>query len=249
MEDPQRAYSLKAVVDNYYLHQNEDSLRQVIESVAGLIRYLARLYGGGCAEDDLFQTGNLGLLKALKSYDPGNGASFVTYASYCIMGEIRHLVRKQASHNRPGCIIEIQYKVDKVVEEYTKIHGDVPSVAYIAQKLNIKEESVSEVMKAGMVSFDEIDAAKIHSSAYETFHLPIEDKLTLYQAMKKLSEVQQKVIHMLFYRDMTQQQVAEKLSMTQKQVSRIKGRSVQILRVDMLEENSTTTLDNNKLRA
>lgn len=181
------------------------------------------------------------MLKALKSYDPEKGASFVTYASYSIMGEIRHLVRKQASHNRPGCIIEIQYKVDKVVEDYTKMHGDVPSVVYIAQKLNIKEESVSEVMKAGMMSFDEIDAAKIHSSAYETFHLPIEDKLTLYQAMKKLSDVQQKVIHMLFYRDMTQKKVAEKLGMTQKQVSRVKERSVQILRVDMLDENSAKT--------
>ena len=54
----------------------------------------------------------------------------------------------------------------------------------------VEEESVSEVMKAGMVSFHEIDATKIHSSAYETFHLPIEAKLTLYQAMKKLSNLQ-----------------------------------------------------------
>jgi len=48
---------------------------------------------------------------------------------------------------------------------------------------------------------------------------------------------------------MTQQQVAEKLGMTQKQVSWVKERSVQILRVDMLEENSTTILNNNRLRA
>jgi len=46
MEDPQSAYSLNIVADNYYRHQDEDSLRQVIESVAGLIRYFARLYGG-----------------------------------------------------------------------------------------------------------------------------------------------------------------------------------------------------------
>jgi len=46
---------------------------------------------------------------------------------------------------------------------------------------------------------------------------------------------------MLFYRDMTQKKVAEKLGMTQKQVSRVKERSVQILRVDMLDENSAKT--------
>src|SRR5665648_1041294 len=77
MEDRQSAYSLNTMADNYYLHQDEDSLRQVIESVAGLIRYFARLYGGGCAEDDLFQSGNLGMLKALKSYDPGKGPALL----------------------------------------------------------------------------------------------------------------------------------------------------------------------------
>lgn len=236
MEDPQHPRSLNEVVNNYFLYRDEESLRQVMKSVTGLIHYFARLYGGGCAEDDLFQTGYLGLLKALKSYDPEKETSFVTYASHAIMGEIRHLVRKQASYNRPGCIIEIQYRVDKVIEEYTKVHGDVPSVAFIAQELKVKEESVREVMRAGLVSFEEIDAAKIHSSAYETFRLPIEDKLTLYQAIKKLSDVQKKVIHMLFCRDMTQQQVADKLGMTQKQVSRLKERSVQILRSDILEE-------------
>lgn len=231
---------------NYYQHKDEDSLREVVESAKGLIRYFARLYGGGCAEDDLFQTGNLGLMKALKSYDANKEVSFVTYASHFIMGEIRHLMRKQSSYYRPGCIVELQCKVDKVIEKYTKIHGDVPSTVCIAEILKIKEESVNEVMKAGMVSFDEIDAAKIHSSAYKHFHLPIEDKLTLYQALKRLSNVQQKIINMLFYRDMTQQQVADNLGMTQRQVSRMKERSIQILRENMMEEYHPDIYRNNK---
>lgn len=221
---------------SYLTDKNKKSMDRVLEAAEGLIRYFASLYGGGCSGDDLFQAGNVGLLKALRSFDPDRGVSFVTYSSHAIMGEIRHLVRKEASYYRPGCIVELQNKVDQVISEYTMENGIAPSAAYIADVLKIKEESVLEVMKAGFVSFEEIDFKKIHSTSYETFKLPIEDKLTLYQAIKKLSDMQQKIIQMLFFHDMTQQQAAETLGISQKQVSRLKEKSVQILREHMDEE-------------
>jgi RNA polymerase sigma-B factor len=213
---------LDAAAARYLDHGDDDSLRAVTEAAKGLVCYFAKLYGKGCDHDDVIQSGMLGLMKALKGYDPAKGACFTTYASHCIMGEIRHMVRKNASYYRPGCIIELQHKVDSVVEEYLKLHGNVPAYAYIAKQLNIREESVAEVMKAGLISFDDIDTNLIRSSAYETFKLPIEDKLTLYQAIRKLSALQQKVIGMLFFQDMSQQQVAETLGISQRKVSRIK---------------------------
>lgn len=208
-------------------------MKQVVVSAAGLIRYFANLYGGGCDKDDLFQAGNVALLKALKNYDQNKGATFVTYASHLIIGEIRHMVRKQASFARPGCIIELQTKVNCLVEEYIKIHGIAPSVAFLSQELHIADESVYEVMRAGTVSFDDIDTSKIYSTAYESFNLPIEDKLVLYQAIQKLSDFQKKIIHMLFYRNMTQQEVAKAIGLTQKQVSRAKLQSLQVLKQDI----------------
>lgn len=226
MESSHRTSSLDAAAHDYFQDQNPDSLRKVSASASDLIHFYVHLYGKGCDKDDLCQTGILGLMKALKGYDSSRGASFTTYASHLIMGEIRHTVRKQASYYRPGCIIDLQFKVDRVVEEYVKLHGDIPSYSYIAQALNVKEESVSEVMKAGLVSFDEIDTSIIRSSSHESFRLPIEDKITLYQAIKKLSELQQKIIGMLFFQDMSQQQVADQMGMSQKKVSRIKERSL-----------------------
>lgn len=225
--------SLNEAAAAYLAGKDESALTGLMTAAEGLIRYFARLYGGGCCQEDLFQAGRVGLLKALQNYNPEKEVSFVTYASHFIMGEIRHLARKEASFYRPGCIAELQAKVDQVVEEYTKLHGNVPETEYIAHKLRIREESVVEVMKAGFVSFEEIDSSKIHSTAYETFKLPVEDKLTLYHALNKLSKIQQKVIRMLFFRDMTQQQVADKLGMSQRQVSRVKEKSVQILRDNM----------------
>jgi RNA polymerase sigma-B factor len=236
MDSSHRIRSLDAAALNYFQYQNEDSLNKVIDAATDLIHFYGNLYGKGCDKEDLFQTGILGLMKALKHYDSGRDASFVTYASHLIMGEIRHMVRKQIAYYRPGCIIELQSKVDHVVQDYVKLHGDIPSYAYIAQQLNVKVESVDEVMKAGLISFDEIDTAKIRSLAYESFRLPIEDKITLYQAIKKLTDLQQKIIEMLFFQDMSQQQVADKMGMTQKKVSRIKQSSLESLYETIQEE-------------
>lgn len=226
----EKSQSLNTAAWKYFEDNSRESMEIVICSAEGLIKYFARLYGGGCSQDDLFQAGSIGLLKAIKQYDPAKTTSFVTYASHCIIGEIRHMVRKEASYYRPGCIVELQAKVDRVIDEHIKECGIAPDAGYIAQKLKIKEESVIEVMRAGFVSFDEIDAAKIHSAGYDTFHLPIEDRLLLYTAMKKLTDIQRKVIDMLFFKEMSQQQVADRLGMSQRQVSRVKENSVEAIR-------------------
>jgi RNA polymerase sigma-B factor len=82
--------SLNKATQIYFSCRSEDSKEQVSRSAEGLIRYFVRLYGGGCCEDDLFQAVSLGLVKALDNYDMAQETSFVTYASHCIMGEIRH---------------------------------------------------------------------------------------------------------------------------------------------------------------
>lgn len=222
--------TLNAAAREYFAGGSREAMESVISAAEGLIKYFARLYGGGCSQDDLYQAGSIGLLKALKQFEPVKGNSFVTYASHCIIGEIRHLVRKEASYYRPGCIVELQAKVDRVIDEHIKEFGLAPDTDFIAQKLKIKEESVIEVMRAGFVSFDEIDAAKIHSTGYDTFHLPIEDRLVLYIAIKRLTDIQRKVIEMLFFKEMSQQQVADRLGISQRQVSRVKENSVAAMR-------------------
>ena len=240
MKETNKISSLDEVAYIYFKVGDEVSLQRVMNAAAKLIRFYAHLYGKGCDKDDLFQTGIVGLLKALKGYDPGKGVSFGTYASHLIIGEIRHMVRKQVSYYRPGCIVELQFKVDKIVQDYAQLYGDIPSYSYIAQQLKVRVESVDEVMKAGLISFDEIDTAKIHSSMYESFRLPIEDKIALNIAFKKLTELQQKIIYMLFFQDMSQQRVAEKMGLNQKKVSRIKKQCLNIMYENIEYSNKGT---------
>ncbi|MZQ97622.1 MAG: sigma-70 family RNA polymerase sigma factor [Acidaminobacter sp.] len=227
MSENEALLSLDEAAQRYFVRLDDESLKTVMQSAEKLIRYYAHLYGKGCDRDDLTQTGYLGLMKALKGYDQTKEASFATYASHCIMGEIRHLVRKQASYYRPGCIVELQGKVDRVMDEYLRDHGEAASVKVIAEKLKVRESAIEEVMKAGLVSFDEIDTSKIHSTEYESFRLPIEDRIVLAQAMKRLSDLQRKVIQMLFFQDLSQQEVADRTGLTQKKVSRIRKESLE----------------------
>lgn len=228
--------TLEEAARRYFIQPDDLRLQGVTEAAEKLIRYYAHLYGKGCDRDDLTQTGYLGMMKALTHYDPSQEASFTTYASHCIMGEIRHMVRKQTAFYRPGCIIELQSKVDRVMDDYLKVHGVAPSVAYISERLKVRESAIEEVMKAGLVSFDELDTSKIRSTEYESFKLPIEDKLLLIQAFRKLNALQRKVIQMLFFQELSQREVAEKTGLTQKKISRVKQESLQKMNEALEEE-------------
>ncbi len=228
--------TLDEAMNRYYISQTPISLDNIIKAGSGLIYYFIKLYGGGRSDQDLYQVGVEGLLKAMKRYNRSNGASFTTFAGHCIMGEIRHYIRKEASYYTPGCITGLQYRVDKEIETRLTQTGKVPTIKELASILNIKEDSVTEVMRAGLVSFDDINTSLIANQKLETFKLPIEDKLVLAQAMNKLSEIQKKVIYLLFFKDMTQEQAASKLGVPQRKVSRIKEKSIQILK-DELGEN------------
>lgn len=228
--EPEIQASLNQSAELYFSDPSPGHKEALAEAAKGLIYHFARLYGGGFRLDDLTQSGAEGLLKAINNFDPAAGASFATYAGHCIIGEIRHNVRKEASYYTPGSIAGLQGKVNRFIGDYLTRHGEAPSVAEIAENLGVREESVAQIMGAGLVEFEQIDRESIHSSRYRTFQLPIEDRLFLDQAMRKLSDIQKKVIYLLFYYDLTQSEVANRLGLTQRQVSRIKEKSIEAMR-------------------
>lgn len=225
-----RDISLDMAAERYFANESPENLEKVIGAGKRLIIHFMRLYGRDQCREDLYQAGAEGLLKALKRYDPSNGASFTTYAGSLIMGEIRHFVRKEASYYRPRIVEELQYRVDELVESHLALTGEIPTPESIAGKLKIKKEGIYEVMRSGLVPLEEIDLSKVASSRHESFKLPIEDRIMLEQAMKKLSDLQRRVIHMLFYKGMTQVQTAKVLDLNQRKVSREMNKGLESLR-------------------
>ncbi|NLM46294.1 MAG: sigma-70 family RNA polymerase sigma factor [Firmicutes bacterium] len=223
-----RRENLDSLYYRYSSSFSNDDLAELVAAADRLVRHFARLYTGGAAED-VMQAGREGLLKAVRRFDAGRGVAFSTYASHCIMGEIRHYIRREAAYYRPGVIKDLQHKIDAYVEAVVKEKGEPPGLAEIALCLNVKEEGIIETMRAGLVSLEEIDLKQIRSLSYESFRLPIEEKIWLEEAFSRLSRLQKKVVYLLFYRDLTQSQAGRLLGISQRHVSRILHKSLQQL--------------------
>ena len=219
---------------------------KIISKYRPLVRSIAKQYHkSGEPIEDLEQIGYLGLLNALQLFNKKRGVKFTTYATWLINGEIRHYLRdKHTVVKIPHWIKEFNRKIDQYVEKYHKEYKAFPSLEQIANMLNITEDGVREVLKGRkavqVISLDksirnsEQDNVplieQIKSKEYRSFQLPIEDVIHLKNTFSKLKNVQKQVIYYLFYKDLSQTNVARILGVTQKQVSRIKLEALDELR-------------------
>ncbi len=220
---------LEEAVRFYLQDKSDESQSTVIKAGSGLVHHFVRLYTAGQEDEDLLQSGYEGLLKALQRYDSARGIRFSTYASSCIIGEIRHQLRWKNAFDRPKWVVELQGRILAAVEKLLQENGRHPTLQEISSLVNIREEGVQEALRAGRVPFDEVDTKQIRSLHHESFHLPMEDRILLQQALQHLSSMQRRVIYLLFYYDLTQSEAAQKLGTTQRQISRLLHKSLESL--------------------
>jgi len=202
--------------------------------------------------EDLEQLGYIGLINALNLYNRQRNVKFETYASWFISGEIRHYIRdKHQAIRIPHWITELNRKIDEFIIKYKKETKQIPTLKKIAEKFNLTEEGVKEVLKARdvvhVVSIDQDNRnydcddypilEKIKNNHYLSFKLPIEDLIAVEVALNKLKNLQRKVIEYIFVKDLTQNKAAKKLSISQRQVSRIKHEALKSLKKE-LEKDS-----------
>jgi len=183
-------------------------------------------------KEDLYQVGWIGLMKAVKRFDPSKRTKFSSYAYTLIDGEIKHFLRDKGELiRRPAWIKELVSRIMRILEQ-----GDNISVTELADKVNLTEDAVREVIKAIVKVDYDPDLTKIKSKRYESFHLPIEDKIFISQLLEKLSEVERKVIYYVFEMDLTQTEIGKILNVSQRTVSRILERALKKLRRISQEE-------------
>lgn len=224
---------LETLVAAYCQEPSEILLSEIVEAATGLVSHFVSPFSYTSYREDLVQAGYEGLLKALKRFEPERGVRFSTYASYYIKGEIMRELQRGIAYDKPPWLAEIQLKIYRATEELTQLLQREPTIREIAEAVNIKEEGVIQAMLAGSVPLEELDLASIRSLRYESFRLPIEDRLLLLEALSKLSEVQQKIIFLIFYQDLTQTTVAELLGTNQRRVSRLLKKSLEQLAVHL----------------
>ncbi|MEW5785530.1 MAG: sigma-70 family RNA polymerase sigma factor [Bacillota bacterium] len=218
----ERVIDLETAAYNYRQVRDEPAMEEVARTGEALVTYFAGLHSpAGRRDEDLIQVGYEGLLKALKRYDPSREVRFTTYASHCIIGEIRRELKRRNAFRVPEWIQTLQARISQATEELIQENGAIPALSEIAARVNVAKEGIEQAMLAGSISLEEIDWSRVKNIHYESFKLPIEDVITVRMALERLESIQKKVLQLIFYQDLTQEQVARRMGLHQRKVSRL----------------------------
>ena len=190
----------------------------------------------GIPNEDLIQVGSIGLIKAIELFDPQKTAKFKTYAGYLIRGEIKHYLRDKASIIRaPRELQELVAKIGNAMKELKTNGYDEPTEEQIAEVTGIDIEKVQDVLDLELsistLSLDQTVSSsteddeltlvdKIPSGDYQEFLTSYENKIMLASAINKLPVELREMIELSYYHDLNQREIAEKMNISQMQVSR-----------------------------
>ncbi len=204
-------------------------LEEMAKKHTGLVKSIASRLSYIYDEDleDLIQIGYIGLIKAVKGFDPSKGFKFSTYAVPVITGEIRSQLRDQGNIKVSRRIKSDMTLIKRAEEEYMASNDRAPKLSELSSIIGISEERIQEALGAN-------DAIKNMGNIEDvTIAVKEEDvnvaKIDLKESMNKLREVEKKIMVLRYYKDMTQNQVAKALGMSQVQVSRIEKKTLKNL--------------------
>ena len=227
------------------LSQGDTAAREaLVERFLPLARQLARRYQRAKEPlDDLVQVASIGLVKAVDRFDPSRGIAFSSYAVPTILGELKRYFRDSGwALHVPRGTQERAMQVDRAIKELAGREGRSPSVAEVAEHADLSVEDVLTAMEASLayeaVSLESERAgtdpggdtyAESIGSDDERYEL-VEYGASIAPALDALSARDRLILHLRFAEDLTQSQIAERIGVSQMQVSRLIRRSLARLR-------------------
>jgi RNA polymerase sigma-B factor len=215
-------------------HPSRPRLRErVIEAWLPLAHHLARRYGDRSEPiEDLRQVAAIGLIKSVDRYDPTVGVDFVAFAVPTISGEIKRHFRDYTwhLHVRRGIkdrLADFRRSMDELQQQLHR----TPTVAELAAHLNVSEEQVTESLCAAQAyrstplqrqrePGDEVELGDLLPHEERGYDLA-EHRPALAAALAAMDERSREIIRLRFFGDLTQQQIADRIGVSQMQISRI----------------------------
>ncbi len=205
---------------------------KIVESNLKLVLSILKKYQNKCDNlDDLFQIGVVGLIKAVENFDLSFGVMFSTYAVFMIEGEIKRYIRDNSQIRISRSIKELSYKIINFKEECLINNGRYPSNDEICSEFNITDYELYNILSS--LSEPTSIFEPIFNESGDTIYLidQLEDKsakdldtlLSLRDALNKITEREKMIIEMRYFEGLSQSELANILSISQAQVSRIEN--------------------------
>lgn len=241
----------RKLLEEYAQSKSLDLREKIILEYAPLVKVVAgrlSMYLGYNVEyEDLVSYGIFGLIDAIDKFDHMKEVKFETYASLRIRGSILDQIRKMDWI--PRTIRQKQKKIDTVIREIEQETGHVASDEEIAQALGISdneyEEWQSQMKVMGLVSLNEYmeqgsDVAQDYSRHTTAQFVSPEENIekeelakVLGEALKLLTEKEQKVITLYYYEELTLKEISNVLEVSESRISQLHTRALQKMKTKM----------------
>ena len=225
------------------LSQNGDEQAKemlIIENTGLIWSVVRRFVGRGTETDDLYQLGCLGFLKAVDGFDPLFGTKFSTYAVPKISGEIRRFLRDDGALKVSRSVKE---QAALILGAKNKLMSDLsrePTLGELSEETGISVEEIAYAISAtaatesiqrecGEEGFSLEDVLTDSDSEEDMV-----EKISLMQAIERLSDREKNVIKLRYFHGLTQERVSKILSVSQVQISRIENRIIKEFREKLI---------------
>ena len=198
-----------------------------------VLSVIKRFHSSNENVDDLFQIGCVGLIKAIDNFDASLNVKFSTYAVPMIVGEIRRYLRDANSIRVSRSLKDTAYKARKNAKE--------PTITEIADEIGVAKEDIVYALDAIQSPMSLYEP--VYTDGGDTLYVmdQISDKknreevwvehISLSEAMKKLNEREYEIISLRFFEGKTQMEVADRIGISQAQVSRLEKNALKTMRL------------------
>lgn len=248
----ERKENNKKLFLEYQKSKDRETRDKIIINNASLVKIIAsKMYvkiGGAIEKNDLESIGILGLIDAIDRYDVSKDTTFETYASIRIQGYILDEIRKMDWV--PRSVRTMEKNIEKITNDYLDHTGKKPTDEQLAEELNISTEKLyqhqSLLIRNNITSLDaNLELDESETDKYEViidpkeltpeeFYLRKEEvpKL-LKEALEILTENERKVILMMYYEDMTMNEIAEVMNISGSRVSQLHKKALEKMKNSM----------------
>jgi len=231
-------------------HENRD---EVIREYGPMIKYVANRIAMRLPPhievDDLISVGVLGLIDAIKKYDPGRGAKFKTYAEFRVRGAILDELRSMDWV--PRSVRQKAASLDSVVQKMQSKLGRPPEDDEIAAEMGMNMDDyfnvLNETRSMPVLSLEDLGIAKDTGEQQslldclagkgdndpQTQLRLTELKEIIAKAIDQLPEKERFMISLYYYEELTMREIGEVLSITESRVSQIHSKAVFRLRTKL----------------
>ncbi|MBO5111655.1 MAG: sigma-70 family RNA polymerase sigma factor [Clostridia bacterium] len=207
----------------------------------GLVRSICyRFRDRGVDMEDLIQIGSIGMLKAIRSFEVDRGNAFSTYCVPLIIGEIRRflrddgLIKVSRVYKRNGMLLM------RKREELAAERGSEPHLSEVAEACGLSLEEATLALDAtssvhsisDLIGDDEEFTLEQTLAGENNIERRLE-QLELSEAIGKLPPLWRKILYFRFYRELSQQQTADRLGLTQVKISREEKKIFSSLRTEL----------------